>query len=153
VTIGDLVGTIGQQNWRIGERSNLASTPILVMGDISGYIYEYDPQVYNDNGEVINGWFSTKDFNPTKLSQRWRLYRIDAYFVGDGMDVEYSGDKGVSWERIATFDSNNNLETPQTCYLKKDMVMCRLRFKNAEADETFEFSRANLYWKPAGRKL
>lgn len=152
-TIGDLVGTIGEQTWRMGERWNLEATPTTVFGDLNGYVYEVDNTLRNANGNAIDAWFSTKDFNPTGLAKRWRMLRLDVYFTGDGLDVEYSKDKGTSWSRIVSFGESTGLETPNSCYLKADLLMCRLRFRNAEAGETFEFSRANLYWQEAGVRL
>jgi hypothetical protein len=153
LTIGDLVGTIGQQTWRIGDRTILAAAPTTLFADTNGNIYEYDRTLNNDNGITIDAWFSTKDFNLTQLMQRWRLLRIDAYFTGAGMDLEYSADKGRTWTQITSFARNDNLETPQTAYVKLDLLMVRLRCRNAESGEHFEFSRLNLFWAPAGRKL
>jgi hypothetical protein len=153
MTIGDLVGTIGQQNWRIGDRTILASTPTTLFGDSDGYIYEYDRLTNNDNGTAIDGWFTTKDFNPTKMNTRFRINRIDTYYTGASLDLSYSTDKGQTWISVATLSSNHNLETPQRAFLKMDNIMCRLRWRNNTAGEHFEFSRANVFWEPSGARL
>ena len=153
LTIGDLVGTIGQQTWRIGDRTILEAAPTNLFGDFDGYIYEYDRTLNNDNGTAIDAWFSTKDFNPTELMRRWRLLRIDAYFTGGGMDIEYSEDKGGSWTQITSFGSNFDLETPQRAFLKEDLLMGRIRCRNNVSGEHFAFSRMNLYWQTAGGKV
>lgn len=152
-TIGDLVGTIGEQTWRIGDRTTLESAPSTLFGDTDGYIYEYDTMVNNDNGTVIDAWFSGKDFNPTQLMQRWRLLRIDSYFKGNGLDVEYSLDKGVSWHQLTSFGVSNDLYTPRSAYVKVDLLMARIRCRNNVAGEHFEFSRLNLFWQTGGRRL
>ena len=152
-TIGDLVGTIGQQTWRIGDRTTLASAPSTLFGDIDGYVYEYDTMVNNDNGTAIDAWFATKDFNPTNLMERWRLLRIDSYFKGNGLDIEYSLDKGASWTQINSFGASSDIYTPQSAYVKVDLLMCRLRCRNNEDGEHFDFSRMNLFWQLAGRRL
>ena len=153
LTIGDLQGTIGQQTWRIGDRATLSAAPTTLFADISGYIYEYDTLTNDDDGNAIDGWFSTKDFNPTQLMQRFRITRIDVYYTGNGLDVAYSTDKGLSWTPIGTLDANSNLEEPQRLFLKLDCLLCRLRFRNSNSGEHFEFNRASIYWEPSGRRL
>jgi hypothetical protein len=153
LTIGDLVGTIGEQNWRIGSRATLASAPVTLFGDTGGYVYQYDNLTNNDNGTAINAWFSTKDFNPTAMQGRFGINRIDVYYIGQGLDVSYSVDKGKTWTLIKSLGVSNDLETPNSLYLKLDCLMCRLRFRNAESGEHFEFSRANIFWRPTGRRL
>lgn len=153
LTIGDLTGTIGEQSWRIGDRTTLKAAPINLFGDKDGYIYQYDRMTNNEDGEAIDAWFSTKDFNPTQLMQRFRTLRLDTYYTGQGLDISYSTDKGKSWTAIGTLPASKNLETPQRLYLRLDSLMCRLKFRNANSGEYFEFSRASLYWAPSGRRL
>ena len=153
LTIGDLEGTIGEQTWRIGDRTTLAAMPTTLFGDTDGNVYEYDTLTNNDNGTAIDGWFSTKDFNPTNLATRFRITRIDVYYTGNGLDVHYSTDKGSTWTSIGSLSANTNLEAPQPLYCKLDVLMTRLRFRNNTAGQHFEFSRANIFWEPAGRKL
>lgn len=153
ITIGELTGTIGQQNWRFGDRLTTASMPVVLLGDQSGYVYEYDRLSNNDDGTAIDSWFSTKDFNPTTLGQRFFVNRIDVYYTGAGLDVAYSTDKGITWTAVGSISSSNNFETPQRLFLKLDCLMCRLRFRNNTAGQHFEFSRANIYYTPSGLRL
>jgi hypothetical protein len=153
LTIGELSGTIGEQNWRIGDRSTLASAPTAVFGDKDGYIYEYNHLSNNDNDTAVDGWFSTKDFNPTRFESRFRINRIDTYYTGAGLDVSYSTDKGVTWVTIGSLSASSNMETPQRLFLKLDAPLCRLRWRNNSSGQHFEFSRANIYWEPSGRRL
>lgn len=152
MTIDDLVGTIDQQTWRIDDRTILQSMPTTLFGDKDGNMYEYSRRVNNEDGVAIDGWFATKDLNPTQLMSRWLLKRIDVYFTGI-LDVEYSIDKGSTWTSIGTLSLNSDLTSPQRLWCKLDLLMARLRFRNANSGEHFEWSRCNLYWEPAGRRL
>jgi len=152
-TWAGLVGTWNEQTWRWDDRTTLQAAPTTLFGDQGGYVYEYNRDTNNEDGTAIDGWFSTKDFNPTNLMQRFRILRIDVYFSGQGLDVHYSTDKGSTWTSIESLSANNDIETPQPIYLRLDCLMCRLRFRNTEAGEHFNFSRASVYWQPAGRRL
>jgi hypothetical protein len=153
LTIGDLEGTIGQQTWRIGSRDTLSALPVTLLGDVNGYVYEYDTLTNNDNDTAIDAWFSTKDFNPTQMGERFRINRIDVYYTGAGLDVSYSIDKGTTWTLIESLGANNDIETPSHLFLKLDCLLCRLRFRNAESGEHFEFSRAGIFWNPSGYRI
>jgi len=153
MTIDDLIGTIDQQTWKFDDRTILQTAPINLFGDKDGYVYQYDRLVNNEDGETIDAWFSTKDFNPTQLMQRFRLLRIDVYYIGGSLNVAYSTDKGTTWTDIGTLSESRNFETPRSLYCRADMNMARLRFRNNNSGEHFEFSRANIYWQPAGRRL
>jgi hypothetical protein len=152
-TIGDLEGTIGEQMWRIGSRSMLSAMPVTLLGDIDGYVYEYDSTEANDDGTAIDSWFSTKDFNFTQLTGRFRIVRVDTFFTGTGVTLQYSLDKGVTWTTIATFGANNNLEDVQRGYVRLDASQVRFRWRNNSSGGHFSFARANIYWQWSGRRL
>ena len=153
MTFDDLQGTFDEQTWRFDDRTILQAMPTNLFGDEAGNMYEYSRQVNNEDGVAIDGWFATKDFNPTQLMSRWLLKRIDVYFTGNNLDVEYSIDKGSTWTSIGTLTLNTDLSIPQPLFCKLDLLMARLRFRNANSGEHFEWSRCNLYWEPAGRRL
>lgn len=150
LTIGELTGTVGQQTWRIGDRTTLQAMPVTLLGDVDGYVYEYDTLSNDDNDTAIDAWFSTKDFNPTTLQQRFLITRIDVYYTGNDLNVSYSTDKGTTWTSVGDLGSNSNIETPVSLHMRLDCLMCRFRFRNNTSAEHFEFSRANVYWKPTG---
>lgn len=153
VAIDDLSGTIDEQAWRIGSVAGAEETPIDVFGDTDGYVYQYSHQESDDYDTAIDGWFSTYDFNPTKMGRRFRVNRIDVYFEGNGLDIEYSTDKGGTWTTIESLTASNNLEQPNSVFLKLDCLLCRLRFRNNISGEHFDFSRATVYWQPSGGRL
>jgi len=153
ITIGELTMTVGQMNWRIGERASASSAPTTLFGDSDGNVYEYKRVNVNDNDTAVDAWFSTKDFNPTRFNTRFRVNRIDTYYQGSGLDVHYSTNKGASWTSIGSIAASNNLETPQQLFLKLDAPLCRLRWRNSDSNENFSFSRATIYWEPSGGRL
>ncbi|GAG54806.1 unnamed protein product, partial [marine sediment metagenome] len=48
-TVGDLVGTIGEQSWKFGDKIGFLGAPIAMLGDNDGYVYQYDMNLYNDD--------------------------------------------------------------------------------------------------------
>jgi hypothetical protein len=153
VTWDDLTGTWDQQTWRWDDRTILKHAPTTIFGDKDGYVYEYDQLKNDDDDSAIDAYFDTKDFNFTQLTSRQRVLRLDCYYTGNGLDVSYSIDKGDTWTAIGTLDDSVDMETPRSLYLRLDCNMVRFRFRNNTASEHFEFSRANIYWQPAGGKL
>ena len=154
LTIDELTGTIDEQNWRYDDRTILSAMPTTLLADKDGNIYEYGYEVDNDdNGTLIDGWMVTKDINMTNLMARFRVLRLDVYYTGDGLVIDYSIDKGTTWTNVGTLSANINLEAVQRAYLRLDCNMVRFRFRNNTASQHFNFSRANLYWQPAGRRL
>jgi len=149
----DLVGTWDEQTWRWDDRTTLQTAPTNLFGDNAGNIYEYSRSVNNEDGTAIDAWFSTKDFNLTQLMERMFLFRIDIYYTGQGLDVHYSTDKGGSWTSIGSLSANNDLESVQRLFFRLNCNMVRFRFRNNSSGQHFEFSRANLYWQPAGGRL
>jgi hypothetical protein len=153
LTIGDLVGTIGEQAWRFGDRTTLQTAPTTLLGDTDGYIYEYDRLVGNDDGTAIDGWFSTKDFIFTNLQMRQRIQRMDVYFNGGGsLNVAYSTDRGVTWNGERTLAANSTYAI-RRAYWRLDCDMVRFRFRNNESSQHFSFREARLYWTTGGKRL
>ncbi len=153
VTIEDLVGTIAQQDWRIGARTSLASMPTTLLGDTSGYVYEYDPTLSNDDGTLIDSSFETKDFNPTQFMQQFRVTRLDVYYTGTSLKVYYSLDKGANYTLAGTLSSSTTLDVINRVWMRLDTNQIRFKFANANSGEHFEFSRANMFWEPSGGRL
>lgn len=150
ITYADLVGSYNAQRWRFNDRTVLASTPTLVFGDIDGYVYEYDPNVTNDDGDAINGYFDTKDFNFTNLMSQQRVTRMDTSWIGSGLDVYYSTDQGVTWNLIKSLGSRTTFDRQKLSFrISSDWV--RFRFRNNADNGWFSWNRGNIYWQKGGR--
>ncbi|UCH51647.1 MAG: hypothetical protein JSV54_02510, partial [Chloroflexota bacterium] len=150
VTFDELSGTFDQQTWKFDDRTILQSAPTTLLGDQSGYVYEYSRDTNNEDGTAIDGWFSTKDFNPTNLMQRFRIVGLDVYFTGNSLDIDYSTDKGVTWTNIDSLSECNDMTTNNRIFCRLDVKQIRFRIRNNTAGEHFEFSRMNMYWEPSG---
>ncbi len=151
-TIGSLIGSIGDQLWRIGDRGLVASAPSTFFGDNNGKVYIHDITNNSDVSTAIDAWFSTKDFMLTGLSGRQRLLRWDLWWRGNGMVIDYSTDRGLNWTRIDTLTANWALEA-QSVFFRIDCQMVRFRFRNNTAGETFQFREGRLHWQPGGARL
>lgn len=108
VTIGDLVGTIGQQSWRFGDTSLREAYPFTLLGNKNGNTYEIDPNVHNASGSIISSYIETKDFSCPQVSVdqrvRWMEFNMEAR--GSSLSVEYSVDGGYSWTGLKAFTLN-----------------------------------------------
>lgn len=152
LTIGDLSGTIGEQTWRFGDRTILATSPTVILFDENGNSYEYNLLTNNDNGNAIDGWFSSKDFMFTGLAKRQRILRVDTYYKGTSLVLSYSVDKGITWTTFDTLTESTNYEVKRS-FLRLDCDMVRFRFRNATAGEHFDFREARIYWQEGGLKI
>jgi len=152
-TIGDLVGSIGDQLWRIGDRGFVAYAPSMFLGDVDGNVYVADPGNNNDNTTAVAGWFTTKDFILTGLQARQRCLRLDVYWQGAGLTVAYSIDSGLTWVNLESDLDANNVVARDSIYFRVDCERIRFGFLNNTSDETFQFDKAMLYWQPGGLRL
>ena len=104
-TIGDLVGTIGQQSWRFGDRDLRVAYPFILLGNVDGNTYKVDATLHNVDGSAISSYIETKDFSCPQLSVdqkvRWMEFNMEAR--GSLLSVEYSVDAGGSWNSLQAF--------------------------------------------------
>ena len=138
VKIGNLVGSIGEQNWKFGDSVMSAKKDIPLYGDTSGYVYKLDTATYNNNGVLVDQYVDTKDF---VIGERYKArmgewMELNFEAKGISVDIYYSTDTGDtytlletvtltdSWERYSIdFDVNN----PQL----------RFRFRNNTLSSAF----------------
>lgn len=82
-------------------RSMLANAPmILLCGHTPKQIYEYDYLQSQDDGNIINWEFQTKDFYGPAVRVRQDYIKFKA--KGSSVSVYYSTDRGVSWTLLET---------------------------------------------------
>lgn len=121
LTIGELVGNIGAQNWTFGEALVRVDSQVRLMGDPSGRVVKHDitrysvsvsgtnqAQVYTIDtpdivGNTIRGdnGYSVRPVDPytgdvveyTTTYQRWQRLTLEAYGTGTAI-VSYSTDRG-----------------------------------------------------------
>jgi len=152
----DLVGRWKDQNWRWGDRRILAQAPTTLFGDKDGNVYEYTTLENNDDGVAIDAYFDTKDFimrDATGRLIRQRFMGIDVYYIGPSLKVYCSIDRGTTWNLYGTLSASTSLDTPKKLRLRVNGKFLRLRFRNSELNEHFEFSHAEIFREPAGARL
>lgn len=149
-TFDSLTGTFDEQRWRYNDRTILNVMPTTILGDSDGNVYEYDPTKSNEDGETVDGYFDTKDFNFTKLMSQQRIIRIDVSWIGTGMDVYYSTDQGDSWNLIKSLSDSINFDREQLSF-RTSCDWIRFRFRNNASGGWFHWDRANIFWQQAGR--
>lgn len=117
LTIGELLGDIGAQNWRFGDYVVRAGAGLTLLGDQTGHIVKMDKTVYSISNagtqQAQTMIFDTKDLSsigdvdPLVKSRydlsmymdnktRWYELKVEARGSGD-MYVEYSTDAGNNW--------------------------------------------------------
>jgi len=128
----------------------LASSPVVLLGDANGNIYQYSVNSSDEDGEIIDSYFDTKDFNFTTLNQRQKVTRIDVSYVGDGLEVWYSTNKGKSWDKAADLGESTDFARKQI-NIRTSGDWIRFRFRNRTLGGNFQWNRANIHWQAGGR--
>jgi len=117
LTIGELVGNIGAQDWKFGDKYVTAGSPVYLLGDKSGRVVKMDKTLYSmsESGTSVpqSFVFDSKDFtsigdvdpltrNRYNLSQymdnntRWQRASMELKGAGTA-HLQYSVDGGGSW--------------------------------------------------------
>lgn len=146
----DLIGTFDGLLGRFDNKAYLATASTILLGDENGYIYQYDSLATEEDGTIIDGYFDTKDFNFTNMTQQQRVTGLDVSYVGNNLEIYYSTDKGASWVYVTTLGSSTTFARQQV-NIRTSEDWIRFRFRNKSIGGQFSFSRANIYWQVGGR--
>jgi hypothetical protein len=160
-TIGDLIGTIGEQNWKFGDALTKSYSPITLIGDSSGYMYKLDKTTLNNNGAAITNEFQTPDFvlpdSEHYMNRFMRVSQLIYEASGQSVTTHYSTDSGNSWS--PTQGAGGNVVTLGSIYdnLQQDFDVTskkiRFRFMNTTASSGFKLRYYGFYWTlRSGRK-
>ena len=153
LTIGDLIGTIGDQNYRIGDNTTRSNTPIILYGDANGKVYWRTKTTSNDNGAAITNEFQTPDFTDLKankltdtqsdgwLSNFWRCQQLLVEAKGQSITCDFSTDGGSSWSpcggsNTQALNSNYNIYQFDFDSVHRKI---RFRFRNTSVSSGFTF--------------
>ena len=150
VTYDSLPGTYDSRAGRFDNSAFLAASPNTLLGGQSGEMFTYDATASTENGTTIDGYFETKDFNFTSMTQRQRVTRIDISYIGNGLEVWYSTDKGASWTQATTLSSSTDYGRKQVS-IRTSEDWIRFRFRDRTASGDFSFNRAGIHWQLGGR--
>jgi len=118
LTIGDLVGTIGAQNWKFGDMSIAAGAPVYLLANAQNNIVKMDKTVYsvisNSTAGAQTFVFDTKDISSIndvdplikdkygvssykQEDTRWLKFRAEIMGAGS-VSALYSTDAGINWD-------------------------------------------------------
>ncbi len=150
VTFDNLAGTFDARTGRFDDRFFLEAAPTTLLGSNLGEVFEYDASVTEENGTIIDGFFDTKDFNFTSMTQRQRVTRIDVSYVGNGLEVWFSTDKGASWTLATTLSASTDFKRQQV-NIRTSEDWIRFRFRDKSIGGQFQFNRAGIHWQTGGR--
>ena len=161
ITIGDLTGTIGEQNWTFGSRLVKKYSPITLVGDTNGKVYKLDKTTLNDDGAAIENEIQTPDFvlSDTKeyLNMFMRVSQLAFEAKGQSITTDWSDDGGETWSPTATVGNNvTALDSVYRFYQQDfDTVSRRIRFRfrNVTVSSGFYLRYHGFYWIPrSGRR-
>jgi len=167
LTIGDLIGTIGEQNYRIGDALTKANFPTLLLGNTSGKVFQISQSTYNNDGAAITNEFQTPDFTPPvttnllrtssntnegSLLDFFRVTQLIYEAKGDSVTTEFSVDGGSTWN--PTQGNATNVQALNSAYAiyQQDFDVTarkiRFRFRNTSASSGFFMRYFALYYHP-----
>jgi hypothetical protein len=153
LTIGDLVGTIGEQNWRFEDTITKTNFPITLVGDSGGKVYYLDKLTLDDNGTAISNEFQTPDFVlPNTAEYMNKFMRISKLLVeakGQSITVEWSEDGGGTWNPCGSAGDNTRTLTGAFDIYDFDFDVVarkiRFRFTNNTAASGFTLRYYGFY--------
>lgn len=123
-TWADLVGSWVDQTWKWNAKATLSQSPTTHLCLASGnQVMEYDYVSTLDNATAIAYTIETKDFALADTEFRFDLLRL--YMQGTGILIEYSTDRGASWNTMTTVTSS----TVQKINIGKQFVANTVRFR------------------------
>ena len=154
LTIGDLIGTIGEQNWKFGDALVKAYAPITLVGDKDGYVYKIDKTTLNNDGSAITNEFQTPDFvmpdSEFYMNKYMRTTQLIYEVAGQSISTYYSTDSGESWNPTQGAGGNTvALSSIYSNYQQDfDVTSKKIRFKflNSTASSGYRLRYYGFYW-------
>ena len=155
LTIGDLIGTIGEQDWRFGDALTKADAPITLIGDNGGKVYSLDKNTLDNGATAIVNEFQTPDFvlpdTPEYMNRFMRVPQLIFEAKGSSVTTTYSIDGGLTWSPTSTIGNNTTtLDSVYDIYQQDFDVVCRrIRFKfyNNAAASKYVIRYYGFDWK------
>lgn len=160
LTIGDLVGTIGEQNWRFGDALVKQYAPITLVGDNNGYVCKIDKTTLNNDGSAITNEFQTPDFvlpdSQDYMNMDMRTSQLIYEAAGQSISTFYSVDSGETWNPTQGAGGNTvSLTSGYRRYQQDfDIISDKIRFKflNNTVSSGYRLRYYGFYWRPRARR-
>lgn len=113
ITIGDLIGTIGEQNWTFQSSILNGALEAPILARLTGDVYAADERLNSDfgyddgtdtwvTGTAIPWTLETRDFTFADLARRDRTQRLHFESLGKTFEVSYSTNYGTTWDQVET---------------------------------------------------
>lgn len=168
LTIGDLTGTIGEQNYRIGDYLVRANSPLVLIGNNDGKVFKLDTTTYNNDGVAITNEFQTPDFiapgtvakslvdaysaKQPDLESFFRVPQLIYEARGSSITTEWSDDGGATWKPTAAAGNNTVTLTGTYEFYQQDfdatVRKIRYRFLNTSASSGYQLRYYGFKWIP-----
>ena len=145
LTIGELTGTIGEQNWRFGDMLTKAYSSITLVGDNDGKVYKLDKTTFNNNGVAITNEFQTPDFvlpeTEEYMNLSMRVSQLIYEASGQSVTTHWSEDGGLTWNPTEGDGANTTVLSSVINDYQQDfdtvVKKIRYRFRNTSASSGF----------------
>lgn len=134
VGIEDLVGTIDQQTWRLGDRTVSGILAINILATVNAELFKVDYNISEDDGVAVESYLDTKDFTFTDDKESRIRGNIGRFFIegaGTSVSLFTSIDEGQSYQLRKTFTLTDSFNM-QHADLRLNVERIRFRLhKNA----------------------
>lgn len=147
LSYGDTQQAFGSANFLFNgtDVNSTSDLRVMVFGDSSGYTYQLDENISNENGAPIEAHWDSPDFVADEFEKNKRCLQLDFEAKGDAVTILYSTDFGTTWQSIST----KTLTSEWAMYrIYFDVVarQIRFRFKNYNAGQTFYLRQYSPYF-------
>ena len=154
LTIGDLIGTIGEQNYTIGSTLQKTLSPIVLVGDVNGRIYQLSESTLNNDGTAIRNEFQTPDFvlpdTPEFNNKFMRVNQLLYEASGQSCTTEWSSDGGLTWNPTQGGGTNvktlTSIPTVHQQDFEANVKKIRFRWVNETASSGFRLKYYGFQW-------
>ena len=165
LTIGELIGTIAQQNFTFGSQTTRSFFPITLVGTASGQTYQLTKVAITNGGVPIVSEFQTPDFVlPSSPSVSWsgqndyenmnmRVSKLAFEAAGVSITVQFSIDGGLTWNNCQGNNTNTvtltSIYNEYELFFEVDAKKVRFRFTGG----LFMIRYYGFEWQPrSGRR-
>ena len=160
LTIGDLTGTIGEQNWTFGSQLIKEFSPITLVGNASGKVFKLDPTSLDNDGVAIENEFQTPDFVLPGMAEYENHNMRVAQFIfeakGQSVTTTYSTDGGATWSPTQGAASNtvalDSIFKNYEQFFETDAKRIRFKFSNILSASGFQLRHYAFYWMLRSRR-